>query len=342
MAEYTIDTDAGIFGITIETPHPWICRDDDGDYWTVFKNLSGNIEIHKSEDNGVNWVNKKTLTDADFTGTPFAMDGFCITNLKDQDKIYIFMYKKADKKGYGWIINTLTDVGSLDLDGTAISDLPPIKPEARWNEFDNKLYLCAGRGNAIPQHREIKLDGTVGASTLTTLVAASLRGYGYAADSNGSFFINAQSTTGAASNVIQKAGTATYKVLVNLGGTQYDFANIVCDHQDKIVLGCVYSNGLHIFKVSNDLSTLEINNATYALGFTPSSCFVTIDGINDIYFVYTNTSDDEAYSIKYDISASSWGSPVKISSDNDGLLVCPELKAPLNDSKLLVTYQATS
>ena len=340
MAEYTIDNDANVFSIDIEHPHPWICRDDDGDYWTVFKNLSNNIEIHKSENNGETWTHKKTLTDSDFTGTPFPMDGFCIVNLKGQDKIYIFMYKKTAKTGYGWIINTSTDVGSLDLDGVSISDLPPVKPEVIWNEGDTKLYLSFGReGTNTGYHREIPLDGTVAVGTTTTLPYATNKSYGYTVDSNGDFFINA---IGGVShyNTIKKVGGTSKNITVS--GFSYDFANLLCDYQDKVILGCVYSNYLHIYKLSNDLSTIEIDNANYNLGFTPSCCFMTIDGLNDIYFVYTNPNDDEAYSIKYDVSESSWGSPVKLSSDNDGLLVCPELKAPLDSSTILVTYQSTS
>lgn len=337
MAEYTIDTDANVFSIDIEHPHPWICRDDDGDYWTVFKNLSNDIEIHKSEDNGVTWANKKTLTDADYTGAPFPMDGFCITNLKGQDKVYIFMYKKADKKGYSWIINTLTDVGSIDLDDDVFSTTTLLKVEAIWNEYDNKLYLCYGDTAGYGRHREIKLDGTLGTLNSQILLSGG-RAYGYAIDSNGDFFIDSMSLA-TYTNYVHKVGITTKELGIDV---IYDFANLLCDYQDKVVLGCVYSNGLHIFKISNDLSTIEINNATYALGFTPSSCFMTIDGINDIYFAYTNTTDDEAYSIKYDISESTWGTPIKISSDNDGLLVCPELKVPINENKLLVTYQATA
>ena len=72
MAEYTIDSDADVFSIDIEHPHPWICRDDDGDYWTVFRNLNSDIEVHKSEDNGITWILKKILANSDSIPVPSA------------------------------------------------------------------------------------------------------------------------------------------------------------------------------------------------------------------------------------------------------------------------------
>jgi len=268
------------------------------------------------------------------------MDTFQIINLDGQDKIYITLTKADDI--YGYVINTATDVGSIDLDADSLSMANAVRIEVRWDNYNSKLKIGYGRtDDELVYLKTINLAGSFSDEESSNVQYGGNRGYGFCIDSNGNKFFNGMAISGGSFNCIKKFGTTTFKVL-GIDDQVYDFANIICDYQDKIVLGCVYSNYLHIFKVSNDLSTIEIDNANYNLGLTPSTCFMTIDGLNDIYFVYTNTSDDEAYSIKYDISESSWGSPVKISSDNDGLLMVPELKAPLDDNKVLVTYQSTS
>jgi len=341
MAEYQIDNDASIVVFDLSTPHSWICSDDDGNYWTIFHNTSNYVEIHKSEDDGATWSHKKTLTESDFSsGMSFPMSSIQIVNLKGQDKVYITLIKNDDI--WGWLINTSTDIGQKDLDNESLSIATACKIEVRWDSFNSKLKIGYGRtDDEIVYLKTINLSGGFSDESTGSVHHGGNRGYSYCIDSSGNIFYNGMAISAGSYNLVKKFGTGTYKTL-GIGNQEYDFTNLVCDHNNKIIVGCVYSNYLHIFRITNDLSTIEINNANYNLGFTPSSCFVTVDGSNNIYFVYTNPSDDEAYSIKYDVDSSSWDSPLKISSDANGILVTPELRPSIDSDKILVTYQSNS
>jgi hypothetical protein len=348
MAEHNIANNAGTLVATAKTDGPWICRDDDGNYWTIFQNIDNNITIYKSTDSGSTWTLKKTLTTADFTSITFPIDGFNIANLTGQDKVYIILTKKAYTLGkcWGWVINTSTDVGAKDLDGVALTNYQSRalnKSEIRWDSYNNKLYIGWGADSTFSDtnahYQEVVLNGTLG-SAVNLSVGSSHYPGGFAIDSVGIKFFISFSASGAGYYArIVKSGSSKDTTYTN---STYLFYNLICDYNDKLVFGFVIGTILHLYRANNSLSTFEINDSQKDLGtsHTPSAAFLTVDGNNDIYWFYTDSYDNEAYYVKYTVSTASWGTATKISSDNDGMLVCPELRSPTTDNKVLVSYQS--
>ena len=347
MAEYNIANNAGTITADKKTAGPWICRDDSGNYWTIFQDIDNNIAICKTTDAGETWTLMKTLTTADFTSLTFPVDTFSICHLIGQNKVYVFLAKKGSSstKSWGWIINTLTDVGTKDLDNVSISHYPLGRLEVRWDTYNNKLYSLYGylsSGFSSIYTSEIKLDTTFGVETTITISQYKIF-CGFAIDSNGNKFSLVYSNNIPYFTTIHK-GTGTPNKDTTYNNVAYLFANVVCDYDNKVIFGFVIGTVFHTYRANNALTTFEINDSQVDLGagHTPAIAFLTVDGTGDIYWVYTDSNDNEAYFIKYTIATSSWGSATKISSDNDGKLICPELRPTLSDNKILVSYQATA
>jgi len=350
MAEHEIDTDAQVFAIDLKTPHSWICRDDNGDFWTVFRNTSDNLEVYKSTDVGATWVLKKTLQNSDFTGgDPFPTNAFQIINLIGQDKVYLLISSGAHKYAYGWIFNVTADTDAKDIDYVFGANATVGPYWGCWDSYNSRLlYLAWGSGN-IDSIGEINLDTTLsevgynGGLGDPYSYYISAEGYGYAMATTTPFgtFLLTKLKRGASDYHQNEGGQAT----LTYSGTLL-FLNIVSDTSSNPIVGWAETHTgaprLRISKRDKDNTATELIAADHAFdsGTNPTSCFVTVDGNDNIIFVFTDGSDNEAYYIKYD--GSSWGAETKISLDNDGKLVMPEFTPPLSASSLILTYQATA
>lgn len=336
MAEKSIAGNANYFSIDKYTPHTWICRDDDGDFWTIVEETDNDLAIYKSENNGDNWVLKKTLTNSDFTGNPFPLDDWQIVNLENDDAVYITLRKGTSL--YGWEINTLTDVGAKDLDNdvpTSVIDKPMY---VRWDVLNSKLYVLYSNTSTKASYMEIVRDGTLsdfnqGSSTgLNTLMDSSI-------DSSGNKYSLFENTSGAKIGLLDWTNNTMKQYSVTLANIK--FANLACKYNNDIVMGWYdssESNEIQIRVLDGGNISSELLDTEYNLDTVPLGMFITVDGNDNIYVVYTDGTDKEAYYLKYD---GSWSSPTKISSDFDGELLMPELRAPLSDNSILVTYSAT-
>jgi hypothetical protein len=351
MSEHTVGSNASVYNADINTAGTWICRDDSGNYWSVFKDLDNNIAIYKSTNSGVTWTLMKTLSSSDFTSLTMPVDSFSIAHLVGQNKVYIFLEKRGTlaNKCWGWVINTLTDVGSVDLDNDDLylaNTLYTIyKPEIRWDSYNNKLYVGYGHNGITAEcfYHEIKLDGTLGTVNHVTTLNPAYQG-SFAIDSNGNKFFTGYSNAGAYTAIFKNTGS-THKHTAYYGtGITYLFMGTICDYDNKVVFGFVIGTVFHTYRADNNLTTFELDDSQVDLGagHTPTIAFLTVDGLGNIYWFYTDSYDNEAYYIKYNVTTATWGSSIKISSDNDGKLVCPELRCPIDKTQLLVTYQAVA
>ena len=335
MAEKSICSNANYFSIDKYTPHPWICRDDDGDYWTIVEETDNDLAIYKSEDAGDTWVLKKTLTNADFTGNPFPLDDWQIINLENDDAVYITLRKGTAL--YSWEIETLTDTGAKDLDNDIPADAVDHPMYIRWDIFNSKLYGFY-EGGTYMFNIWIKRDGTFGANVRP--FAAGVYPLDAYIDSNGIKCYLSYNYSGGANEIqIQSStGSKGYSAVY----ANIKFANVIGKYNDDMVIAWYESglaNEIQIRVLDGTNLSNELLDTEVSLDTVPLSMFVTVDGDGNIYVIYTDGTDKEAYYLRYD---GSWGSPVKISSDNDGELVMPELRPPIADNKILVTYSATS
>lgn len=340
MSEEAIASNANVFSFTRFTPHSWICRDDSGYYWAIFEELDGDIAVYKNDGSGGAWVLKKTLTDADFTGTPFPMDDWQIINLDGQDAVYITLRKAG--KIYSYEINTTTDIGAVDLDNSQPGGLSTNDPiYIRWNSNDNKIYM--NYHIASYNYTDfVEITRSAGFGTpAQPVVGTNLRNLDFCIDSNGNFYIIYIELTSGELTVYDHTNTNTQIISTLASEATLKFANIVCDYNDDIVLGyydTAESNEVQIRRLDGGNISSILLDTEFDLGTQPPSMFTVVDGYNNIFAIYTDGSDKEAYYKKYD---GSWGTTTKISSDYDGEMVVPELRAPLSSDTILVTYSAT-
>ncbi len=353
MAEVNIMSVAQDFNINKYTPVPWICRDDNDDYWTVIRDTSNQLRVYKSIDSGATWVLKKTLTNSDWTGDPFPTDAFQIINLSGADKVYLFIVDSSYKL-YGWIFNVTADTNQVDMDNIS-ADSSSYEAHASWDDSNNRLLVYWARTHIQGEGRfgKINLDTTftyAGYDYLNTGAGTNGRPLSYYIDSGYGYQLGESLTID--QMILKKMDNhATLYNLsidyVNIGVVRTDllFANVITNSDGNPVVGWVDANSgspkfeFTIRDKTNLATVISTSSQLIASGVNPESCYMAIDGNNNLYFVYTDGIDKECYSVKYD---GSWSSAMKISSDNDGQLAMPEIKAPITDNKILVTYQATS
>jgi hypothetical protein len=342
MAEQNIMNIAQDFTVSKYCTYPWICRDDSNNYWVVIRNTSDNLEVYKSIDAGLNWVLKKTIANTDFpVGNPFPTNNFKILNLRGQDKIYVFCTQGSDvSKMYGWIFEVTADTNKIDLD--SVDTFQDYEPHVCWT---GSLMAGTIRNFAKGEFRwwTINLNGT---ATYGSYLSDYGRPLSFYAHSDGSAYYLGESLTD--NNMILSRAWVT-SLSIALTKTNLIFADVVADSAGHPIVGYLYlvsgSYYFYITKRNKDSLITEILSTNHIISpsatTVPDICRMTVDGSNNIYFFYTDGVDKEAYYMKYDVTTYSWDAEVKISSNNDGKLVMPEIKPPITDSKILTTYQAT-
>jgi len=341
MSEYNIANNADVFSVDKTRTAPWICRDDSGNYWTIFQNTSQNIDIYKSTNLGVTWTLMKTLTSADFTSLTMPIDNFNIVNLTGQNKVYIMLYKTTQKV-WGWKINTLTNSGSVDLDNVLAGNSGTGHATAiRWDSYNNKLYLMWGAtSNMWGFYSEIPLNGTLSAFVNPTFTYTNQRAYGFNIDNQGRKLFAAVATSGVQS-MLYRGITSFTKIDVAVDNV--DFVSVLADYNGQGIYCYVNGGVIHLYKANLAFTAWELSNYYFTLagGAICTSAYFALDGLNNVYVIYTSSTDGESYSAKFDITSAVWGTSTQISSNNDGLQVSCELASPLASNTILTTYQAT-
>lgn len=353
MAEQNIMNVAGDFSIDKYSPAPWICRDDNDDYWTVIRDTSGDLRVFKSTDDGVNWILKKTIINSDFlNGNPFPTNAFQIINLSGQDKVYVFICKGGAKQYiYGWIFNVTADTNQKDIDNQIVNvSATNYDSHVSWDDFSNRLLVVSGGAASNVYFGDIP---ALGAGTLnykgSSADHVSLSYYISPTDGYG--YLLTEQVINDYLVLRKKRNDASYHTTLSTGAISLTianviFGNVVTDSDGHPVIGYIYNDGgttpkFKFEKRDKDNLAVILSSGSQDIssGTVPDSAYLTIDGNNNIYFVFTDGSDGECYYIKND---GSWGSETKVSSDNDGQLAMPEVRVPITDTNILVTYQATS
>jgi len=354
---YTIDTDADVFGIDRYTPNSWIVRDDNGDFWTIFRNLSGNLEIHKSTDDGVTWTNIKTLTNSDFTDNPFPTSRFQIENLEGQDKVYIITWKlmSGTLKFYSCYIDINSNTVTIDLDGATDSTIANSEEykKLRWNYYYQRLELIYNHKTAsyingieipltgafstkrsyetsIKDHRDSDFDrsdgkwlGWVNDSNNKQQISYNNSFYNQLVDSSSSDILNndIKWISFLLSRQVTKR-VIRFAVYYDSGSSTYRFVI----NQDKW-------NGSSFTREIYDDQAIPTSNTN------PLSAWAAIDTNDNIYIFWTDGSDNECYCLKYDQSPKTWGTHQQLSSGSKGLLIMPERYVPASSDKVIFCYQ---
>lgn len=353
MAEQNIMSVADDFSVTLFKIRNWVCRDDNDDYWTVIRDVDGNLKVYKSIDSGITWSLKKTLTNADWTnGTPLPTDVFEIVNLSGLDKIYVYINEGINKKySYGWIFNVTADTNQKDLDKVEIvntqdTDTPH---HIAYDLINHRLLIiCQNLVTTYIRFGKINLNGTItNGDVLNTsqdeqpmdYYICPITGYGYVM-----LWHNNAHRIWQMNNGETNYNTARGQFAHNWIYGEPRFGNIFTDSDGNpcYAFDAAGDLSLRLHKRNKDnLSTILLDTYT-GISVLNDIAFATIDGNNNIYYFFTKSTDKEAYYKKYDSIAATWGSEVKISSDNDGQLVSPEIRPKINENKIILTYQSLS
>lgn len=351
MAETTIMSTAQVYSITQYDLQPWICRDDNGDYWTVIRNLSDYLEVYKSTDGGTSWVLKKTIDNASFTTTPFPTQKFKIMNLSGSDKVYVFISSITTyTRAFGWIFNVTLDTNEIDLNYWEIQSDTYCKSygQVAWDKFHQKLFYFYRQWTGTQMKtntREIQLNGQMHATGTAAggdpgenhmdYYFNPVDGYGYELSIEGNTFLRKK-----------WLGTEIESVDWSHSSSVPYWQQVVCDSNGHPTVIWFKSDGggsINSFNIltrnKDNLSSIVLNaQSSPSVNWIPTCMSSTIDAENNIHIFYTNPNDGEAYHLEYN---GSWQAAVKISSDNDGKTVSCEKRPLLTDTNILITYQAT-
>ena len=356
MAETTIMNVADDFSIPYGAQTHWVCRDDNDDYWAVVRDTTGNLRVYKSINDGVTWLLKKTLTNSDFIGgNPFPTPYFQLINLSGQDKVYLRIVPlTALYNNYSWKFNVTADTNEKGMDGVKMPVSygdQNIYGCVAWDSVNNRLLVIGFQGSPATdtKYGEINLStntfgdvssvgGADGAQRIAYYISPA-DGYGYEIKTVGNTMYLHKKNNGASNY-----GTNLATTTDTWGGSIVLFAGVITDSNgDPITYGCFFDTGNYYIGLQkhdrNDLNTHTVR-ADFNLGSSaPEIVNMSIDGNNNLYFIYTKGTDKEAYSVKYDWTTFA---ETKISSDNEGQLAVPEIRVPVASTQMLVTYQATA
>ena len=346
MSEYNIATNADVLVMNRNRTSPWICRDDNGHFWTIFQNTSQNIEIYHSEDSGATWTLKKTLTAGDFTSLTMPVDNFNIAHCVGQNKVYVLLMKPSTGKYWGWLINTSTDTGSVDVNNASHGAWALIGPHSlRWDSLNNKLYAFQSAYNQYNWYTQyIPMNGTLSTTQLYSGVSGEFPTSG-AIDTSGNFFMSVVGYESLSyhpriyknTNYLQSATTIIAPFALTLA--DYAGRGILLAYRYQASNAYIYA-----YRAKADFSAFDVDGTflVAASGDEITSFTGCVDGLNNVYVIYTLASNSEAYYAKFDGTAKVWGTPTLLSSGNDGVAVSSEVRGLLASNTILVTYQATA
>jgi len=357
MAETTIMNVAGTFSVGLDAQAQWICRDDNDHYWSVVRDTTGNLRVYKSINSGATWLLKKTVTNADFSGgNPLPTDKFQLVNCTGQNMIYLRIVGLTNKYlNYSWKFNVTADTNQKGMDAVKMtvsySDVNTYGCMA-WDAANSRLLVIAytpspgtdtNYGEINLSTNTISNTSSVGGGDGVQRYAYYINptdGYGYEVFALGNGIVYLHKKKNGASDY----GNNLLTFNANWGSpiTWLNMGVITDSNGDPIFYALYYHSSYYRIRVQrhnkSDLSLHVDDN--YVVGLIlPEICNMTIDGNDNLYFLLTKGEDQEAYSIKYDWSTFA---ETKISSDNDGQLVVPEIRVPATSTTLLLTYQATA
>lgn len=326
-----IDNDAKVFGERGSGySSPGVIRTSSGRIYVGHYNLSGELEIHYSDNNGDTWTLDVTFTETDIDYLSFAVsstDDVFVSYCQGNESPVNIIIKKRDSSTGTW---------SEILDEEVSSG--PQQPILLYNNTNNRLYIFWCISGVSINSRYSDDNG----STWNAVNSANSSIYHvlYSGD------IRASDDMIILSFADSNLRSRVY--LFNLSGTlapapyslHYDTVYDSAAGGNKTVSlsdGTVFTAAI---RDDNDMYVYFGSTRQDDVGAIPNvklgNLSVGVDNSDNIYVFYTKT-DNKCYYIKYDAGTSSWVSEVELTT-GDGLRPACEQHSIMGSSSLHITY----
>lgn len=319
-----IDTDSKIIGARTEGfGYPSIVRAVGGRIYAVHINDSGELEVHLSDNDGVDWTLDETFSEATDIDMP------CIVAYNDTDiavaysfataaDVYTVKVKMRENAGGTW--SEVYSAAALDCNYI-------IKPQLTVNKnLTSRLHLMyiTNTGASVDTNNDFSDNKGVAWNGVTqeNLFGASTADWiNYSLDSD--------SISGNIYMTLYKDEGTDYMHLYEFDS---DGAYVnVCTSPVAVIGACgavasgnkrwtAYASAFYVYAVyktganTGTLGTISLSVTTVIL---EGSLSMGIDGNDNVYILYTK-SDEIAYLRKYDADSDTWGDETAITS-GDGL-----------------------
>ena len=331
-----IDTDAKIINARIEGyGHPSVIRTSGGRIYVGHViAVSGDLEIHYSDNNGSSWTLNKTYDSGSGNGD-IDMFSFAVS---DQDDVFItYSYTtapdvytlKVQKRDYS--LETWSEV----LEVTNISHTTyKLAPKITWNRYEsNRLHIFWRDVNTVKN----KYSDNYGSSWIDGT------NWALAATTEPLYNIDSDPTNGEIYQWHKRTSNSGYIKFSSVGVK--NGLNDISVRFTHALSGLIDSNGDRWFasyRVDGATKRVDIyKNTVYTQNLYTGECklgMVSIgrDGSDNIYVFYTKI-DEKTYYRKYDKETSTWESEITLTS-GDGLRIGCEQHTLIDSNELHLSY----
>ena len=335
-----IDNDAKVIGETIRGyGFPHVIRTSGGRLYTAHINDPGNqLEIHYSDNDGVNW-------NLDTTFTETGIVTFCLCR-SEQDDIFVafsedngdntfdIRVKKRDHSTGIW-----SEVrANINQTTTSLTDRV-CTVAITYNRFINRLHLAwiyADAGDIYLANEYSDNYGSTWSSGDTTVLYGSADTiYLYCGDTSpidGKVFWW----------ITRIIGNRGY-VYVYTASQIYFSSHAITPTCPEAFSGAVDSSGNYwSFEMDSLTNIRAFKNITVNLNVDVGTCYngmvaLGMDGANNVYVFYVKDADDECYYRKYNALAGTWGTETTLTT-GDGLRPSCEQHALASSLTLNVVF----
>jgi hypothetical protein len=317
--------------------HPQIVRNSAGVLFAGMINDSNTLDIFKSTDSGANWTKDTTLSYSNVTSFNLAItdrgDVLCAVNSQGADTA--LQMRNYDTGAWSEI---RTDATYKD------------RCIVRFDDLNDKICFYAFDG-VLPGKIELHYSTNYGSSFTTS-------GYAYMAGEklndamvteDGKHYLISTNADFSQLYVMQLDADFTNELdRISLTANTYKFGTLLPVGNDCWVAywqrtGAGAYN-LHTQIVHSDGSVTNKGVAlSWSTTYTPIEILSMLkDGNDNVYLLYSKQADKNAYYVKYDNLAGTWGSETQITTTNQGRFISSELNIPGDVSTANLTYFKTS
>jgi len=293
--------------------HPTVVSFDDGTLFAGHINDLGDLEIHKSEDDGSSWVINQTIVPS----SGIVYFNLCYRHTASVDELFVlysdgvttYKVRKRDDEGSWSLVYTLSPVRSNT------------KVLLRFDRTNDYLQIVYRLDTNNMKSKYSTDGGSSWNSGLTFGLAGILHDFDLYA--NGDILFSFEYAT-----VVRFSKTGVYVSATAGLGTGYKWKNLLVNSSNNW-LEVGYNSG------STQIEMAGLLTDTWVVGI--NNLKVGIDGDDNIYIFYTKTSDEKVYYRKYD---GSWGSETLLVNIANNKFNCEKRSVPSINMLHYIYYTA--
>jgi hypothetical protein len=319
--------------------HPQIVRNSAGHLYAGMINADRELEIHISTNAGVNWAEDTTLSYSNVTSFNLAItdrgDVLCAVNSQGAD---VALQMRNYDTGAWSEIRTATYRDRCIV---------------RFDDLNDKICFYAFDSTSptkIKLHYSTNYGSSFTASGVAYVTGEKLNDAMVTED--GKHYLISTNTGFGQLYVMQLDADFTTgfdRISLTTAYNLYKFGTLLPVGNDCWVAYWNYSSGTGYYQLYTRIVHPDgsVTDKGVAINWTTTNTPIEIlsmlkDGNDNIYLLYSKQSDKNAYYVKYDNLAGTWGSETQITTTNQGRFISSELNIPGDVSTANLTYFKTS